>query len=72
LLYNVSKVSIIEAKNKAMLVINIPVPTVIWIIEMKLESKYGKEWLKLRINPAINKHRKVIQVHVNIYRRDAH
>ncbi len=54
LLYNVSRVSVIEAKNKAMLVINITNPNGSLEYRDEIESKYGKEWLKLRINPAVN------------------
>ncbi len=53
-LYNISKVSIIEAKNKSMLVINITNPNGNLDYGDEIESKYGKEWLKLRIKPAIN------------------
>lgn len=53
-LYNISKVSIIEAKNKAMLVINITNPNGNLDYGDEIESKYGKEWLKLKIKPAIN------------------
>lgn len=53
-LYNISKVSIIEAKSKAMLVINISNPNGNLDYGDEIESKYGKEWLKLRIKPAIN------------------
>jgi len=54
LLYNVSKVSIIEAKSKSMLVINISNPNGNLDYADEIESKYGKEWLKLRIKPAVN------------------
>lgn len=53
-LYNVNKVSIIEAKNKAMLVINIANPNGNLEYGDEIESKYGKEWLKLRMKPAIS------------------
>jgi len=53
-LYTISRVSIIEAKNKAMLVINITNPNGSLDYGDEIESKYGKEWLKLRIKPAIN------------------
>ncbi len=53
-LYTVSKVSIIEAKNKAMLVINITNPNGNLDYGDEIESKYGKEWLKLRVKPAVN------------------
>ena len=53
-LYTVSKVSIIEAKNKAMLVINVTNPNGHLEYGDEIESKYGKEWLKLKIKPAVN------------------
>ncbi len=53
-LYNISKVSIIEAKNKAMLVINITNPNGNLDYGDEIESKFGKEWLKIRVKPAIN------------------
>ncbi len=52
--YNVSKVSIIEAKSKAMLVINITNPNGNLDYGDEIESRYGKEWLKLKMKPAIN------------------
>lgn len=51
--FNISKVSIIEAKSKAMLVINITNPNGSLDYGDEIESKYGKEWLKLRMKPAI-------------------
>ena len=54
-LYQVSKVSIIEAKDKAMLVINILKPNGHLDYVDEIESKYGKEWLKLSLKPAVNK-----------------
>jgi len=53
-LYTISKISIIEAKNKAMLVINITNPNGNLDYGDEIESKYGKEWLKLRVKPAVN------------------
>jgi hypothetical protein len=50
----VSNVSIIEAKNKAMLVINVTDPNGRLDYGDEIESKYGKEWLKLRVKPAVS------------------
>ena len=52
--YKVSKVSIIEAKDKAMVVINITNPNGQLEYADEIESKYGKEWLKLLLKPALN------------------
>ncbi len=52
--FKVSNISIIEAKNKAMLVVNITNPNGRLEYSDEIESKYGKEWLKLRISPALN------------------
>ncbi|MBI5632092.1 MAG: hypothetical protein HZA15_01210 [Nitrospirae bacterium] len=52
--YNISKVSIIEAKSKAMLVINITNPNGNLDYGDEIESKFGREWLKLKVKPAIN------------------
>lgn len=53
--FSVSNVSIIEAKNKAMLVINITNPNGHLEYSDMIESRYGKEWLKLKIKPAVRK-----------------
>ena len=53
--FKVSNISIIEAKNKAMLVVNITNPNGHLEYSDEIESKYGKEWLKLKISPALNK-----------------
>lgn len=52
--YTISKVSIIEAKSKAMLVINITNPNGNLDYGDEIESKYGREWLKLKVKPAMN------------------
>lgn len=52
-LFSLSNISIIEAKNKAMLVINITNPNGHLEYSDVIESRYGKEWLKLRIKPAV-------------------
>jgi hypothetical protein len=54
-LFKVRKISIIEAKSKAMLVINITNPNGHLEYSDEIESKRGKEWLKLRMKPAIYK-----------------
>lgn len=51
-IFMVSNISIIEAKNKAMLVINITNPNGNLNYSDEIESRYGKEWLKLTMNPA--------------------
>lgn len=53
--FSVSNISIIEAKNKAMLVINITNPNGHLDFSDEIESRYGKEWLKLKLSPALNK-----------------
>ncbi len=55
LIYDISNISIIEAKEKSMLVINVTNPNGELQYSDEIESKYGKEWLKLKISPAINK-----------------
>lgn len=59
--YNISKVSIIEAKNKAMLVINVTNPNGNLDYGDEIESKHGKEWLKLRVKPATNSTEKIFK-----------
>ena len=53
-LYNISNVSIIEAKEKVMLVINITNPNGNLEYGDEIESKLGKDWLKLKMKPAVN------------------
>ena len=53
-LYNVKNVSIIEAKEKVMLVINITNPNGNLEYGDEIESKQGKDWLKLKMKPAVN------------------
>lgn len=59
--FSVSNISIIEAKNKAMLVINITNPNGHLDFSDEIESRYGKEWLKLKLNPAINRTEKAFK-----------
>jgi hypothetical protein len=51
--FTVSNISIIEAKSKAMLVINITNPDGRLNYSDEIESKFGKEWLKLSMDPAV-------------------
>jgi hypothetical protein len=51
--FKVSNISIIEAKSKAMLVINITNPNGRLNYSDEIASKFGKEWLKLRMDPAV-------------------
>lgn len=59
--FSVSNISIIEAKNKAMLVINITNPNGHLEYSDEIESRYGKEWLKLKLSPALNRTEKVFK-----------
>lgn len=59
--YKISKVTIIEAKDKAMLVVNITSPNGRLDYSDEIESKYGKEWLKLILRPAINSTEKLFK-----------
>lgn len=50
--FSVNELSIIEAKEKAMLVINFTPPDGQLEYKDELESRYGKEWLKIKLRPA--------------------
>lgn len=54
LLYHVSNVSIIEAKEKEMLVITVTNPNGNLEYGDEIESKSGKDWLKVKMKPAVN------------------
>ena len=60
-IYKVSKVTIIEAKDKAMLVINITNPNGHLDYADEIESKYGREWLKVSLKPAFNNTEKMFK-----------
>jgi hypothetical protein len=53
--FTLNDVSIIEAKEKAMLVINLTPPDGQLEYKDEIESRYGKEWLKIKLKPAIRK-----------------
>ncbi|GAB4482296.1 MAG: hypothetical protein OHK006_00330 [Thermodesulfovibrionales bacterium] len=53
-IYTISNVSVVESKNKAMLVINVTNPNGTLEFSDEIESRLGKEWLKLKVRPAVN------------------
>lgn len=53
--FTLNDVSIIEAKEKAMLVINLTPPDGQLEYKDEIESRDGKEWLKIKLKPAIRK-----------------
>lgn len=54
-LFKINNISIIEAENRTMLVMNITNPNGNLEYVDDIESRYGKEWLKLKIKPAVRK-----------------
>lgn len=56
----VNDVTLIEAKNKEKLVISISSPGAgdKLVCSDGIESRYGREWLKIRVTPAVNKAKK--------------
>lgn len=53
--FEINKVSLIEAKNKAMIVMNMNVPKGNLEYKSRTESIDGKEWIILSLKPAVNK-----------------
>lgn len=53
--FNISNISIVEAKEKAFLVINLTSGDEKLEYKDKIESRSGKEWLKIRLKPAVRK-----------------
>jgi len=53
--FEVNKVSVIEAKNKAMIIMSLKVPNVDLEYKDRVESARGKEWIVLNLKPAVNK-----------------
>lgn len=53
--FNISNVSIINAQEKAILVINLVPPDGQLEYKDEIESRDGKEWLKIRLKPAVRK-----------------
>jgi hypothetical protein len=53
--FEINKVSLIEAKNKAMIIMNMNTPRANLEYKNKTESIDGKEWIILSLKPAVNK-----------------
>lgn len=53
--FEISKVSLIEAKNKAMIIMNMNAPKGNLEYKNRTESIDGKEWIILSLKPAVNK-----------------
>ncbi|MDP2277778.1 MAG: hypothetical protein Q8K51_06105, partial [Nitrospirota bacterium] len=53
--FEISKVSLIEAKNKAMIIMNMNVPKGNLEYKSRTETIDGKEWIILSLKPAVNK-----------------
>ncbi len=53
--FEISKVSLIEAKNKAMIIMNMNAPKGNLKYKNRTESIDGKEWIILSLEPAVNK-----------------
>lgn len=53
--FNISNISIVEAKEKAFLVINLTSGDEKLEYKDEIESRSGKEWLKIRLKPAVRK-----------------
>ncbi|MCX5717242.1 MAG: hypothetical protein NTW44_02810 [Nitrospirae bacterium] len=53
--FEISKVSLIEAKNKAMIIMNMNAPKANLEYKNRTESIDGKEWIILSLKPAVNK-----------------
>ncbi|MBI3378260.1 MAG: hypothetical protein HY035_07670 [Nitrospirae bacterium] len=57
--FEISKVSLIEAKNKAMIIMNMNAPKGNLEYKNRTESIDGKEWIILSLKPAVNKTKNV-------------
>lgn len=57
--FAIKKVSLIEAKNKAMVIINMKVPDGDLEFKDKSESLKGKDWIRVSLKPAVNKTKKL-------------
>jgi len=53
--FEISKVSLIEAKNKAMIIMNMNAPKGNLEYKSRTETIQGKEWIILSLKPAVNK-----------------
>lgn len=59
--FNISNISIVEAKEKAFLVINLTSGDEKLEYKDEIESRSGKEWLKIRLKPAVRKTEKSLK-----------
>ncbi len=59
--FNISNISIVEAKEKAFLVINLTSSDEKLEYKDEIESRSGKEWLKIRLKPAVRKTEKSLK-----------
>ncbi len=57
--FEIKKVSLIEAKNKAMVIMNMRVPNGNLEYRDKKESFKGKDWIMLTLKPVVNKTKKL-------------
>ncbi|MBI5204748.1 MAG: hypothetical protein HZA11_07525 [Nitrospirae bacterium] len=57
--FEIKKVSIIEAKNKAMVIINMKSPNGPLDYKGEIDSQKGKDWIKVSLKPAVNKAKKL-------------
>lgn len=57
--FEIKKVSIIEARNKAMVIINMKAPNGSLDYKSEMESQKGGDWIKVSLRPAVNKTKKL-------------
>ena len=57
--FEIKKVSIIEAKNKAMVIINMKSPNGNLDYNSEMDSQKGQNWIKVSLKPAVNKAKKL-------------
>lgn len=57
--FEIKKVSMIEAKNKAMVIINMKAPDGSLDYKGEIDSQKGKDWIKVSLKPAVNKAKKL-------------
>ena len=70
--FEISKVSLIEAKNKAMIIMNMNAPKGNLEYKNRTESIDGKEWIILSLKPAVNKTKKPLEIQVCIYQGNSY
>lgn len=57
--FEIKKVSIIEAKNKAMVIVNMKAPDGDTKYQHESESVSGGDWIKIKLKPVVNKTKKL-------------